>query len=543
MIHYLHGLHASSWIDGITPPSTKFPGWLTFTEIAGGEGGDYRRWADAGHGIIVRLNNGYYPNGTIPAAEGYDAFATRCAAFVDHSQGCHVWIIGNEPNHKQERPGGIPIQPEQYAACFLMCYAAIKQAHPDHLVLAAPIAPYNAQTGDCLAYLGRVAQRLASAGAVDGWAIHAYTRAHDPALIVREEIVNGWQWHFRTYRDQLAVLGKHALDVPVFLTEYNPTDGWANEDRGYIHEALCEVDAWNQANPRQVIRACCAFRWHDPSRPGWTIRDKPGVVADYCRAADVGYTCDTWDNGDEEDPVTIIQDGFENGFTPYQGIGELTVPAGWVPTWVQGTEPGVLVRIEVQKAGAAQTRSGTGAVAIHSRSATIDGALYRRMSPVAIGSDVVASVWCLKTEGAMGHGMQIGIDPTGGTDHTASRVVWSSWYSEYASDYAINAWRLRVVNTTAQAEQITVFLRSKLDFAADRSHAHFDDVTVEVTEPATPPVPPTPGGEHTLTMVLLVDGEEVARQEVPIRATMTLEIGGLQPKLQTIWGRFMALFR
>jgi len=332
MTHYLHGLHASSWRDGITPPSTKFPGWLTFTEIAGSEGGDYRRWADAGYGIIVRLNNAYYPNGTIPKPEDYAAFATRCAAFVDHSQGCHVWIIGNECNMEQERPGGIPIQPEQYAACFLMCYAAIKGKHPDHLVLPAPIAPYNAQTGDCLAYLGRVAQRLASAGAVDGWAIHAYTRAHDPALIVREEIVNGWQWHFRTYRDQLGVLAQHAVDVPIFLSEFNPTNGWVNEDRGYIGEALCEIDTWNQANPRQVIRACCAFRWHDPSRPEWTIRDKPGVVTDYCRAADVGYTWDSWDNDDnEEEPMTEEwREQYvcrcESGFWDQGGKPEFTIP-------------------------------------------------------------------------------------------------------------------------------------------------------------------------------------------------------------------------
>ena len=76
---------------------------------------------------------------------------------------------------------------------------------------------------------------------------------------------------------------------------------------------------------------------------------------------------------------TII-DGFESGFYSFNGIGELTCPNGWVPVWVDDPKEGVLDRPEFKPAGAAQVRSGTGAVAIHSRYCTIDGALVRTIS-------------------------------------------------------------------------------------------------------------------------------------------------------------------
>ena len=508
MTRYLHGIHASSWRDGITPPQTEHPGWLTFTEIAGSEGGDYSRWADAGHGTIVRLNNGYFPNGTIPKSEDYGAFATKCAAFVDHSQGCHVWIIANEPNLSGERPGGIPIQPEHYAACFLMCYAAIKQAHPDHLVLAAPIAPYNAQTGDCLVYLGRVAQRLAAAGVVDGWAIHAYTRAHDARLIYREEIINGWQWHFRTYRDQLSVLGKYALDVPIFLTEYNPTDGWANEDRGYIGEALCEIDAWNQANPRQIIRACCAFRWHDPSRKEWTIRDKSGVVADYCRAADVGYTCDSWDNGEEEKPVSEFRNGsYEEPYPAIAGHDNIRIADGWSVWWSAVKWPDQdqnpdrpIAAPEGKPVYASQfpyrVIDGATAQCLFVYSKLMNAGVYQRVQ-VGAGKRVTFSqpfqAWCSNSDDPHKSDaelyVRVGIDVRGGSDWGAESIMWGNW-ARGTAEYASTS-----ISAISETDEITVFVHAWNKWAMKHDDLYLDGATlaVEGEDDTVPPTPPVEG--------------------------------------------------
>ncbi len=85
------------------------PGWIVFTEGIGADpndmsGRDYRPWTDKGLGVIVRLNNGYSPAGTIPNQARYAEFAARCANFVKNSPGCKIWIIGNEMNFAIERP-------------------------------------------------------------------------------------------------------------------------------------------------------------------------------------------------------------------------------------------------------------------------------------------------------------------------------------------------------------------------------------------------------------------------------------------------------
>lgn len=84
-------------------------GWIVFTEELGSDpavrtGQNYRAYSDQGYGVIVRLNNGYFPNGTIPNSQRYADFARRCANFVAASDGCKIWIIGNEMNYRIERP-------------------------------------------------------------------------------------------------------------------------------------------------------------------------------------------------------------------------------------------------------------------------------------------------------------------------------------------------------------------------------------------------------------------------------------------------------
>ena len=85
------------------------PGWILFTEGVGSDpsnqaGRDYSPFSNQGLGVMARLNNGYYPQGTIPTSDRYEDFAQRCANFVANSPGCKIWIIGNEMNHEIERP-------------------------------------------------------------------------------------------------------------------------------------------------------------------------------------------------------------------------------------------------------------------------------------------------------------------------------------------------------------------------------------------------------------------------------------------------------
>ena len=66
-------------------------GWVTATVAIGHNptdtsSADFSSLANRGHTVICRINNGYYPNGTIPATANYDNFAARCANFVARSQ-------------------------------------------------------------------------------------------------------------------------------------------------------------------------------------------------------------------------------------------------------------------------------------------------------------------------------------------------------------------------------------------------------------------------------------------------------------------------
>ena len=86
------------------------PGWIIFTESVGSEPGDtggkdFSQWSNQGLGVLCRINNGYYPGGTIPHSSRYEDFARRCANYAAASRGCKIWIIGNEMNHPVERPG------------------------------------------------------------------------------------------------------------------------------------------------------------------------------------------------------------------------------------------------------------------------------------------------------------------------------------------------------------------------------------------------------------------------------------------------------
>ncbi|MCB9137655.1 MAG: M23 family metallopeptidase [Caldilineaceae bacterium] len=104
---YLFGIHEPGGEQYMLDANR--PGWIVFTEGIGQDpanqsGRDYRSYSDRGIGVLARLNHGYEPQGTIPTSDRYAAFAQRCANFVANSQGCKLWIIGNEMNFAVEWP-------------------------------------------------------------------------------------------------------------------------------------------------------------------------------------------------------------------------------------------------------------------------------------------------------------------------------------------------------------------------------------------------------------------------------------------------------
>lgn len=290
-MRYLYGIHDPGGEHLMLEAGR--PGWVVVTEEIGADprdrsGRDYRYLSDRGLGVIVRLNHGYGATGTIPEPARYPDFAARCGAFAAASRGCTRWIVGNEPNHSQERPGGQVILPEQYAACLRGVQRAIKQAQAGAEVICAAVAPWNVESGDWIGYFRSV---LANCDP-DGLALHAYTHGPAPALVASEIKMSApfesRRRHLRAYRDFLDAVPLRLRHLPVHITEANQGDGpWVDANTGWVQAAYAEIAGWNALPGAQKIHCLCLYRW--PAYDRWSFGGKPGVVADFRAAMQRGH--------------------------------------------------------------------------------------------------------------------------------------------------------------------------------------------------------------------------------------------------------------
>jgi N-acetyl-anhydromuramyl-L-alanine amidase AmpD len=300
---YIFGLHDPDGAGIIT--NAGKPGWIVVSALASDPGGDFTGLANQGIGVIVRLNNGYGSDGTIPHSSQYDAFAQKCAAYVAASRGAKIWIIGNETNLPFEWPGndngsgGEPITPDRYAQCFAKCRAAIKQVagHADDWVVPAAPAPWNNQlqypanlAGDWVQYFKDILTNCIQQGQPpDALALHTYTHGNTPDLIASEQKMNApfqnYHSHFRAYRDFLNVVPASLKSIAVFITETQAADPtwWQDQNTGWVRAAYKEINDWNAVPSHQPIQALCLFRWQTGDHR-WSIADK-GALQDDFRAA------------------------------------------------------------------------------------------------------------------------------------------------------------------------------------------------------------------------------------------------------------------
>ncbi|MDE3088931.1 MAG: discoidin domain-containing protein [Chloroflexota bacterium] len=295
---YIYGLHDLGAEDLLTRDSRT--GWiLDIVDLSTQSGTDYSSLAQAGLGVIVRLDHGSGATGTIPPSFQYDAFAARCATYVDQSPGAHFWIIGNKMNTSAARPE-LPdgfrqvITPPMYARCFLKCRAAIRNVpgHATDWILPGAIAPYNAETGDWVQYFVDLLSLLNDQ--VDGIALHCYTHDFNVEQITSDDMMGApygnRHFNFRAYRDFLNALPNAFRSLPVFITETNPSAGWRDLNIGWIQAAYHEIDAWNADPSHQPIQALILFRWQTRAEhPEWGIQDKRALLADFQAALAAGY--------------------------------------------------------------------------------------------------------------------------------------------------------------------------------------------------------------------------------------------------------------
>jgi murein DD-endopeptidase MepM/ murein hydrolase activator NlpD len=282
-------------------------GYLLWTEAIGSDpndqsGIDYRPRVIGNHTVIVRLNNGYGSDGTVPLPAQSANFAKRCGNFARNSHGVNIYVIGNEMNNPVEWPQGQPIMPENYAQCFNLVYQQIKAADPNALVCPGAIDPYNAAmfwppinspSGDMRVYIQTM---LNNVTACDGLAIHAYTHGPDPKLVEDEQTKFGnppytdVRYHFWVFEDVLNAIPARFKNLPVYMTETNHfctdpnnqdnTQGWSNVNSGWVWSMYQQVDEWNKRGGQQIY---CALLYRYPlvGDDKWWFYNKPGVVQDF----------------------------------------------------------------------------------------------------------------------------------------------------------------------------------------------------------------------------------------------------------------------
>lgn len=296
---FLYGLHDIGGHQSML--EAQRPGWvLDSIDLRAQAAADYTSLADAGLGVVVRLNHGYGNAGTIPPSDRYHSFAATCAAFVENSPGVLVWVIGNEMNISAERPQladltSEVITPEMYARCFTLVRRAIKAlpGHEADWIIPGAVGPYNAETGDWVQYLTDLLRLLGPEG-LDGIALHCFTHDYSVEQLTDDSVMappfEKRHFNFRAYRDFLSALEASFRTLPVFITEAGPIAGWRDRNIGWIQSAYREIDEWNGDPDHQPIQALIISRWRNsPDNPNSGIEDKPSPIADFRASLERGY--------------------------------------------------------------------------------------------------------------------------------------------------------------------------------------------------------------------------------------------------------------
>ena len=252
---------------------------------------------------IARTNWGYGTIGTLPLPNQYEEMARRLARYVAASNGCHIWIVGNEPNLPREWPERSPdvrepILPLHYAECYLTCRDAVHAVpghEQDEVIVAGP-GPWNAdltyagnEKGDWVKYCQDVQEILGME--CDGFSFHGYTHGYDPALVTSDAKMDppfdDHHYEFRVYQDFANAVRPELRHLPMYLTEANGNGPW--RATGLIPAMLEEISAYNASVPNGF--QCLIFYRY----PGYdenaefAMGDKPDVIAEFVAAMQRDY--------------------------------------------------------------------------------------------------------------------------------------------------------------------------------------------------------------------------------------------------------------
>ncbi|MBN8593657.1 MAG: LysM peptidoglycan-binding domain-containing protein [Anaerolineae bacterium] len=227
----------------------------------------------------------------------------------------------------------------------------------------------------------------------------------------------------------------------------------------------------------------------------------------------------------------LTNPGFEQPFATVDGVPARIVAQGWSP-WHIGGGQSASENVQPEYYPASDATNGLGIPRVRNGSdaqqylaffATLDGGVYQRVTGIASGASLRFSafvyVWSSTfddvdlSEGNGGVVVQVGIDPTGGTNGESSSIIWSAPTVQYDSynEYSVTA--------TASATSVTVFVRSTITTAVKNTNIYVDDASL--TSGTTTPATATTSASTPTRPVAATNTNTVAPTSVVVTQTAT----------------------
>lgn len=177
----------------------------------------------------------------------------------------------------------------------------------------------------------------------------------------------------------------------------------------------------------------------------------------------------------------VMVDSFGDGFYAQGGDSHVQIPNEWAerhdptrarPEWKPKYSPEPVY-------------DGDVASGCHVRFNIHDAWLWRKhiVEPGAVRLTAMVMIHSnLKAQ----HGIQIGIHPEGGDSPFDGVVKWSPWIATHDAGFQNDEWVELMAEAVSITGLVTMFLRTRNDYAMDLAAAHFDLVTLYDTGDSPP---------------------------------------------------------
>ena len=219
----------------------------------------------------------------------------------------------------------------------------------------------------------------------------------------------------------------------------------------------------------------------------------------------------------------LTNPGFENPFEPVAGSTGSMIAQGWSAWSVQTgqNQPPEYYPASDVTNGMPKPRihGGSEAQQYFTFFAAHTGGVYQHVTGLAAGDQLSFSIYVYvwessgdnpdASDGSGDLSVQVGIDPTGGTDATNSAIVWSNPLS------VVDQYAQHSVAATAAGDAVTVFVRSAVNKVAMNNTVYLDDASLTVTG--------TGGVVPASTEVMTAETLLVNTEEATVEATQATE--------------------